>query len=98
MIAWHYTSAEVYDKVKRDGCMKSSALLVSEKLRARPDWDEIKNDQQKLRELLPAGMRCDTSIERYPIIWFSVNPVWEPRALPLRDEMPDAAHDFLRNE
>lgn len=79
-IAWHYTSGTVYDQVRRDGCLKSRALLLAEELKARPDWKEIKDDREKILAAIPLPYRNPCDLYLAPVVWFSRRQHWDGQA------------------
>lgn len=99
MICWHYTTGTNFQKIAQTGLLKSRSLLVSEELRARPDYESIKarinadpqNAEQVLREALPEHTFIDHQFQLKPIIWFSGEQFWETQAEVLHEhkEIPD---------
>jgi hypothetical protein len=75
---FHYTTFNVLGQVLRSGLFKSRALLVSEALRQRPDWETIKANPEAA---LPKYMRHPHGFLRHkPILNFSRQQFWEAHA------------------
>jgi hypothetical protein len=51
--AYHYTTAKAFEKIQSSGVLKSRALLISEELRSRPDWETIEHDPKAILAALP---------------------------------------------
>jgi len=80
-IAWHYTTMSTFEQILKCGKIKSRALLISEKLQQRPDWDVIRRDSAALAAVLPEYMKDKNSfLRRKPIVWFSRQRDWEQQA------------------
>ena len=80
-LAYHYTTAHAFEKIKSSGLLKSRALLISEELRSRPDWEQIKHDRNAIVAALPRHATSIFSELTYkPCVWFTDNEFWEPQA------------------
>jgi hypothetical protein len=94
MYAWHYTRRDILAKIQSSGLLKSRNLLLSEKLRARPDWDKIRHDPQAIKALLPADMgRAYSFMSGAPVINFSLEQHWDSQAGELNESKYDGALD-----
>src|SRR6202171_559899 len=80
-LAWHYTTMSAFEQILKCGKIKSRALLISEKLQQRPDWQVIRRDPAALAAVLPEYMKDRHSfLRRRPIVWFSRQRDWEQQA------------------
>lgn len=81
MYAWHYGTMRQFRQIKASGLLKSRALLLSEELRKRPDWETLRRDRKALEAALPEYMTHEYAFLRHrPVIWFSRNSWWEPQS------------------
>jgi hypothetical protein len=75
---WHYCTYDTFVKILHSGLLKSRALLISEALRQRPDWESIKLNPEAA---LPEYMKRKFSFLRHPpVLWFSRRQKWESQA------------------
>jgi hypothetical protein len=80
-LAYHYTTGKAFKKIQSSGRLKSRALLISEELRSRPDWEIIKQDPKAILAALPPFATSILSELTYkPTMWFTSNAFWEPQA------------------
>jgi hypothetical protein len=77
----HFTTLKAFQEILKSGKIKSRALLVSEALKQRPDWEVIRRDPDVIAKVLPGYMKDQYSfLRRQPIVWFSRQENWEGQA------------------
>jgi hypothetical protein len=97
---YHYATMSCWKNILKCSLVKSRALLLSEALQQREDWQRIKTDPKALATVLPDYMRHpDSFLTHAPVLWFSRDNFWESQAGAMNEvkaeDDPDMRHGYI---
>jgi hypothetical protein len=94
MLAYHYTTAYNFHRIRQTGLLKSRALLLLEKLHKKHGINSIADGEALLPDYRYRNQKSSW-LHHKPMIWFSLNQHWESQAGDMNPEKDSGRTEHL---